>query len=677
MTPRISLLPYPYATILGKEHRLSKTLQIVNRFSESKSAIEAFVSDWNVTQSPKGQILTILKEPSLAEEEYRITFGPKIEIKASTRTGVAWALQTLGQLLGQPSNIDSIHDEPDVRFHSISTLKTMARWCQLGKVRFMQLHLTDDQNWMLPSESIPGVDKRNQHHRPAYTKAELKELQAFASARGVTIVPEIDIPGHSSLLVASSPDIFQIQNSESRGCVNFGSHTVRTKLKELIQEIAKLFFDSPYVHIGGDEAWYPNAEKDPQMQTSLKNLSGNPSQVFVDFVGEMADEVLRLNKRPIVWEGFSASAFAKRRIPKKTIVVAWEGTYYPAKQLIPDGFQVVNGGWDPNYVVNHFPYDSYTVVPLERLYMSDFHQFAVVSGAMSPFRFPNSNLLKGSMLCWWEGHEWNTQCILPSRIVAFGSQVWNKSGEKDFGDFTARSSEAFVTTMRQAFPFQYEVEGALRSDESLFAGDQMTIRFFKPEPGDKIGWRIDGQVPTIADVTPGLEIVIKHDTVVTIQKFIHDRPAGETLFLPIHKVSLVKNLAYHCSVTTSCAEDPQFAAKLVTDGVGDLLSSFWLAYPNPQTLTIDLGSIKTVGRLEVVAFWATGALTRYRLALSLDGKNFATVVDASKQTKLATKAGYIHQISPTRARYIRMETLGSDLFPPTMTRINEIRAFEN
>ncbi|MEI8281853.1 MAG: family 20 glycosylhydrolase, partial [Armatimonadota bacterium] len=373
---RTSLIPAPQQIIPGKAVNLTRQIVVVNNEAGFGDVVDAFKEDWTIGNFKKGRVVEIRLDKKLDEESYQIDFGSTIKVTVSTRTGLAWALQTLGQSINADPMASHIGDYTfapfrcvtlDVarRFHSISTLKTMARWCQLGKVRYMQLHLTDDQNWMLPSDVVSHVDSRNQHHLPAYTVAELKELQAFASARGVTIVPEIDIPGHSSLLVASDPGLFKIQNSPSGGCVNFGSPLVRAKLKQLIGETARLFAESPFIHIGGDEAWYPDAEKDPLMKEAMARLgpNSNPSEVFVDFVGEMADEVIRLKKKPIVWEGFAASDFAKKRIPKDTVVVAWEGTYYPPDKLISDGYQVVNAGWDPYYVVNHFPYESYTVVP--------------------------------------------------------------------------------------------------------------------------------------------------------------------------------------------------------------------------------------------------------------------------------------------------------------------------
>ena len=685
------IFPVPRQAVAGKLIKVTSTLHVINKTSGFDGVVRAFVEDWKVTEKPSGRVLEITRDPNLAEEEYKIELGTTFKVSASTKTGLAWGLHTLGQLINTTTSLSKISDKPDVpfrcvtidvarRYHSISTLKTLVRWCQLGKVRTMQLHLTDDQNWMLPTIVLPGIDQRNQHKLPAYTEAELKELQAFSNARGVAIVPEIEMPGHSSLLLASNPSEFKIQGSESSNCINFGSMTVRAKMKSLLAEVAALFPESPYVHIGGDEAWYPNAEKDPQFKSTMDKLgpNSNPAQVFVDFVAEMAETVIQLKKIPVIWEGFGADDYAKQRIPKQTIVIAWEGAYYAPDKLVADGFNVVNGGWDPNYVVNHFPYEAYTLVPLERLYRSSYKKFGIVDwggGAPPSVNFPASDRLFGSMLCWWEGHEWNAHRVLPARIATFGCRLWNSAGEKDYQSFKSRLGEAGVKVSHQAFRYRYTVWGGMDVDETQIATDKGYIELKTTSPDQKIAWRTDGKVPTFADIKSQLSIPITMDMILTVQPFKGSLPDGETDFIPFHRVKKVTNLALNCPVSTSCDEDPNFAANRMTDGVADLLGSHWLAYPNPQIATIDLRNVTEVTRIEVVAFWATGAPTKYRLSVSTDNNTFKVVADASDQKEPSTKEGFVHKFPAVEARYVRIEVLGSSQHPSTMTRINEIRVF--
>lgn len=686
------ITPTPQSAASLTTEYSSNRFQIKSSDPDFKSTIDAFTTDWQIQTTPNGRTISIRKNPKLAPEEYKLNIERLMTIEASTPTGLAWALQSLGQQLASNKRGAIIHDQPDVpfrsvsldvarRFHSISTLKHLIRYCQAGKVRYIQLHLTDDQAWMFPTEVFNGVDKNNRTGRPAYTKAELKDLNDFANARGVTLIPEIDLPGHSTPLTTLDPDLLRIKDSESTNCIDFASPVVRAKLKQLLKEVAQTFPTSPYIHIGGDEAWYPTAEKDPDFAAAIAKLGpdANPGTVFIDFVAEMAEEVIKLDKTPLVWEGFHASEFAKKRIPPQTIVIAWEGWYYPAKQLLPDGFKVINGGWDPYYVVNHYPYDLFTLAPLERLYSSDPNRFGIVAwadGHEPSFQFAPSKQLIGSLMCWWEGHEWNAQKYLAPRIVAFGTSLWNRKGEQNYSNYLTRYSKLKSQIESQAYPFTVEYSGIQNPDSGEFT-KHATLKLTPKNKNIKFAFRTDGNPPTADGISPNTSISTSESAIISVQAFENGEPTGDTFFYPTHKVTVIKSLSYKCPVKTTSAADPQFPAAAVTDGISDQLSSYWLGYPIPQTLTIDLKNSQPFNRIQVVAFWATRAPTHYKISVSDDEKTWRPVVDASKQTRPSTQSGYTHVFPTTTARFVRIETGVTPLFPSTMARINEIRVFND
>jgi len=574
--------------------------------------VAAFREDYPDRDHAQGKRLRMVKDARLAEEEYHLTLGRTIEIRAATEIGAAWALETLIQLPGQGVEKGEVRDKParafravslDVarRYHSVSTLRSMVRWCKAAKVRTLFLHLTDDQNWMLPSEVVKGVDRFNTHGKPAYTRQEMRDLQAFAAARGVAIVPELDVPGHSSLLVRHDPALFQIQGSASSNCINFGSPKVREVVGRLLDEMAATFDRSPYLHIGGDEAWYPDAQKDPDMAEAMTRLGSGagPAEVFADFVGFAAERVLARGKTPVVWEGFGRTDFARKRIPRETVVIAWEGHYYPPEQLVADGYRVVNGGWDPLYVVHHYPFPAMTLAPLPRLYAFDPNVFGHVTGPEGPLRTdlaPHGSVM-GGLLCWWEGPEWSAHQTLPLRILAFGARLWNPAGETDYALFLRRAGARIA---------------------SLSAG---------PTP---------------------------------------DRS---------QRVSVVPNLAHRAKVVASVPEDPQFPASFLTDGFADDETAYWLGYPAPCSVTLDLGKPTALNRVDVVPFWSAGTGLRYRVETSLTGLAWWRVVDTTETETAPTPQGDTHRFSPVEARYIRIEAVSSRQFPPSMARIVEVRAF--
>lgn len=651
----------------------------------------AFAKDGQVQIDPKAsRKLQVQRNLKLGSEEFQISFGKDIVVEASTPRGAAWGLSSLGQKLleGAPKS-GTTRSKPDVqfralnldvarRYHSPSTLRSLIRWCNLAKISTLQLHLTDDQNWMLPTEVLKGVDRNNQHGRPAYTRAELTELQRFAEDRGVSIIPEIDMPGHSSLMVRHDPDLFQIQGSESKGCVNFGSPEVRQKLKTLLGEAAKLFPKAPYIHLGGDEAWYPNAERDPKMAASMKALGDKmgPQEVFVDFLGEMAEHVLALGKTPIVWEGFHASEYAKRRIPKSTMVVAWEGPYYPAKQLQADGFRVINAGWDPHYVVNHLPYDVNTMVPLERVLRSSPQTFGIVAWADprdASFKFQSP--VEGSLMCWWEGHEWNAQTLLPPRILAFGASLWSKTSLPTYDRLLAQWRGFWGAIEVPAFGFSTAVSGTVSGNDGQFT-DRASFEFVSRQKDVRFAVRTDGREPTVADLIPKNIFTVSQSAIVSVKAYKNGVSVGETRFFPMKKVSVQRSLTTGRRVSGSGERDPQFGVAHLVDGISDDPTGYWLAYPNGVSATIDLGSVQSVKRIQVVTHWQNGAPTSYRVEGSVDGRAWTGLVDRRSNREKSTPEGYVDALSAAASvRYLRVSALGGELFPSTMSRILEVRAF--
>src|SRR5262249_40886253 len=135
--------------------------------------------------------------------------------------------------------------------HSIEDIKKVVELCRLYKTRYLQLHLTDDQGWTFPSTKYPQLGTKNYgaHGGVAprvYTLAELRELVAYADARGVTIVPELEMPGHSGAAARSLPEIFDALNPQSGqpvgiGCMNMANEALYPPLDTIIGERGAVF----------------------------------------------------------------------------------------------------------------------------------------------------------------------------------------------------------------------------------------------------------------------------------------------------------------------------------------------------------------------------------------------------------------------------------------------------
>ncbi|HEY7068934.1 MAG TPA: family 20 glycosylhydrolase [Acidimicrobiales bacterium] len=236
-----------------------------------------------------------------ADERYSLTVDAGgIVLRAPAAAGVARGLTTLVQA-GPTVAGGRILDGPRYAWRGLSldlartylTLDEVRRVVDLlalYKLNVLHLHLTDDQAWRLPF----GRGAEDDLTDPAFYEAgDLRALVAYAADRSVTLVPEVDTPGHASALVAMHPDLDRGRNQVSVELVP--GHEQRTVwldpeapatfplIEEVLAGVAGTF-PGPYLHIGGDEPW------------------GMPHDLYVAYVQRVREMVRSQGKRPLGWQ---------------------------------------------------------------------------------------------------------------------------------------------------------------------------------------------------------------------------------------------------------------------------------------------------------------------------------------------------------------------------------------
>lgn len=366
-------------------------------------------------------------DPALAPGAYRLMAGDQVELAGGDQRGVAWAAATLAQLAERaPKGVSvpalTIEDAPALSYrgvmldvarfwHDVAVLRATVDLCWLLKMPFLHLHLSDDQSFTFPSESLPKLpsmfgDGRRRH----YTREELVELVAYAHARGVAIVPEIDVPGHASLMGRAYPEIF------GRGVIDMTSERTYAALDVLFGELCEVFTTSPYLHFGADE------------------VAADPDQ-YCQFIGRMCAMIRAHGKRPMAWEGFAGTGTESAPIPRDLVVMAWNLDINPADRLIAAGFEVVNCGWWPLYLVppqNRAPTarDAYAWHPRRFETWTKPEPFVVLD-EKAP--------LLGAQLCFWEQTAEVVLPLLRSRLPAIAERTWSPDSKRSFEDFARRA----------------------------------------------------------------------------------------------------------------------------------------------------------------------------------------------------------------------------------------------
>jgi hypothetical protein len=234
--------------------------------------------------------------------------------------------------------------------HSIEEVKKVVRLCRLYKVRYLQLHLTDDQGWTFPSTKYPQLGSKNYgaHGGAAprvYGLKELKELVAYADARGVTIVPEFEMPGHSGAAARSLPEVFDAINPESKqpvgmGCMNLSNEALYPALDTIVGEMCDVFQSSPYFHIGSDEVTFGRLSLHADYKAFMeKHGLKNDHDLADHFVREACTLAKKHGKKAIKWEGLSNYA------SKDVIIMCWELNSTVAGEATARGYTTITCPW--------------------------------------------------------------------------------------------------------------------------------------------------------------------------------------------------------------------------------------------------------------------------------------------------------------------------------------------
>lgn len=404
-------------------------------------------------------------DSTLAKNEYRINTEMALKIYASDSEGLCYGLATALQIctpceggISLPSV--EIEDCPDKDYRSIMVdigrewhpfgkLLKFVDLCFFYKVKYLNLHFADNKLYTLPSRAFPKLNVKGKY----YTEDEIKYLREYAKARGVVLIPEFECPGHAPVLNTYYPEVFA-DRSEGEGGVfyNESGEIIDNKalicagrdravegVKTLLSEIAELFPDAPYLHIGGDEAnialWDQCKDCREYMEKNgIEDIYG----LYSDYVARITRHVLSLGKIPMVWEGFPEKGADK--IPKETVVISWENHYQTTHQLLAEGFPIINASWKPLYIVpaNSTPEPRFSWGAKEIFEWDIYnwqHWWEQSVAFHSPINIEPTEQVIGAMLCAWEmTFEQEISTVMAS-LGALAERTWSTERTRSFESF--------------------------------------------------------------------------------------------------------------------------------------------------------------------------------------------------------------------------------------------------
>ena len=400
----------------------------------------------------EGTGILLKRDSSLKAGSYTLdTTGDSVLLSAADSEGICYAVATALHLAVNTASGLSfararIEDAPDRDYRTLMVdlsrewhaPKTILRYidvCFMLKLRYLHLHFIDDQRYTLPSRIFPHLTDHCRH----YSFEDIEAFRAYANARGVILVPEFEVPGHAATLVKEYPEYFAntidkdgddkivtevgaVITADNLICA--GSEKTMEAIRLLLAEIAEMFPETPYIHIGGDEAnikaWCAcSVCRDYMKAHGIRD----ERELYSEFTGRVAQAVLDLGRTPIVWEGFPREGV--QYIPKDTIVIAWESHYHMAYDLLDAGFRIINGSWQPLYVVpslrrrwNYLDIMNWNIFNLQ-------HWWEHSEATLNPIHLQPTDRVLGAQFSSWEcTFELEISRVMEN-CAALSERVWN------------------------------------------------------------------------------------------------------------------------------------------------------------------------------------------------------------------------------------------------------------
>lgn len=264
---------------------------------------------------------------------------------------------------------------------SIEEIKKLIDTLPLLKINKFHWHLTDDQGWRFESECFPqlntvaairpysdfGKSYINEPHGRVYTKEEMREIVAYCDERGIEVVPEFDIPGHTSALLSAIPSLsctgenvnIKTHQGIFKDVLCIAKEETYNTIIQIINEFLEIF-PGKYFHIGGDETPSKHWESCPECQKLMKELGvKNYSEYQNCFMNRIIDYLENKGRHGIVWNDSAKGG----NLDKRAIIQYWKETPKPTVRFLNEGGKVIFSPFSYCY----FDYD-YNITPLNRTY---------------------------------------------------------------------------------------------------------------------------------------------------------------------------------------------------------------------------------------------------------------------------------------------------------------------
>lgn len=733
--PQIAIVPYPNHLEAGRgTYRVTdrpvtcdsrtdeRTQRAVVGFAARLATVTGGTNPVTVADEMPASGIRFVTDESLPAEGYELNVdGEGIEVRASQFPGFLYALQSLGQLLpaavyGTEPAPDAAWEVPCVKiadaprfayrgmhldvarhFFSVDEVKRYIDVMAIHKLNTLHWHLTDDQGWRIEIKRYPELTAVGSIRKATvvrkewgtydgtpyggfYTQDEIRDVVEYAADRGVTVIPEIDLPGHMLAALTAYPEL---------GCTG-GPYEVwgrwgvaddvlcpgREKTFEFLEgvltEVMELF-PSEYIHIGGDECPKVRWEKCPRCQAKIRQLGlkddgeHTAEHYLQSYVTDRIGKFLAQHGRRIIgWD-----EILEGRAPSDAVVMSWRGS--------EGGIAAAKLGHDVIMTPNsHFYFDYYQsldtdaepfgiggYIPMEQVYSYD-----PAFPELTPEQQKHILGVQANLWTEYVLSDEHLEYMLLPRLAALSEVQWCQPETKDWNRFIGsfRMDEIYS---QMGYEFAKHIFGVTASYavDPEKGGVVMTLT---TQGGAPIRYTLDGSDPTASSPL--------YKAPVTIGESCTFKAAAlrEGMQTPVYTRKFDFNKATGRRIALNAAPTLKYTyggASLLVDGYrgGPVYSNgAWIGFLNePLDVTIDMQGAKPYSAVTVESLVEKGEWvfppSSVGVYLSDDGSEFteAALMSVPQET-----AGSPDGVKPfkvlfpeTSARYLRVVARTVDPIP--------------
>ncbi|MEL7585668.1 MAG: family 20 glycosylhydrolase [Prolixibacteraceae bacterium] len=587
--PRVSVIPKPVnIEYSGKELEFDDGVKVVSSDTALDLAAKRLYD--RMKELPQAEFLTESKKASVTvrlklderigqAEGYQLKIGRDVTISGKDRAGVLHGIESLLQIIHQaPVTEDGfeiprltmtdyprfgyrgMHLDVSRHFFPPEFIKKYIDLIAMHKMNTFHWHLTDDQGWRIEIKKYPKLTEvgawRVDHEnlpwgeRPDraegdsaayggfYTQDQIREIVAYAAEREITVIPEIEMPGHSAAAIAAYPEY---SCSGAQTTVPSGGHTgtnilcagkdeTFTFLEDVLTEVMALF-PSKYIHIGGDEAWKKEWENCPLCQKRIQDKGLKDEHELQSYFIRRIDKFLTSKDRILIgWDEILEGGLAEN-----ATVMSWRGE--------AGGIKAAQMGHDVIMTPVDYCYFDYYQSEEKEMEPPAFNGYISLDKVYAYEPVPEELTAEESKhILGAQGNVWTEYMaaeavveyrVLP-RMTALSEVLWSPKEGRDRNDFMKRL-EPFLNqlTTRNYNFFIPAPQGAFK--EMIFL-DSTHVRLESPWPFATIRYTLDRTEPVVQSHAYEKPFPVGDQTVLKTALFLENGQHGPVKTVHYRKV---------------------------------------------------------------------------------------------------------------------------------------------